>query len=61
MYSTSEQRTQASGALLLSELHLSCIANNFLNIYPSKLVIILLESSSIGTFFKKLISLVSVL
>jgi hypothetical protein len=39
-----ERRTQASAALLLRELHLSYIANNFFNIYPIKLVTFILES-----------------
>jgi hypothetical protein len=56
-----ERRTQASGALLLRELHLSYIANNFFNIKPFKLVIFLLESPSIGLSFKKVISLVDLL
>jgi hypothetical protein len=56
-----ERRTRASAALLLRELHLSYIANNFFNIYLIKLVIFLLESSTIGLSFKEVISLVSVL
>jgi hypothetical protein len=56
-----ERRTRASAALLLRELHLSYIANNFFNIYAIKLVIFLLESTSIGLSFKKIDSLVSLL
>jgi hypothetical protein len=48
-----ERRTRVSGALLLRELHISYIANNFLNIYPIKLVISLLKSSIVGLLFLK--------
>jgi hypothetical protein len=56
-----ERRTRASAALLPRELHLPYIANNFINIYPIKIVIFLLEGPSIGLSFKKRISLVSLL
>jgi hypothetical protein len=61
MYYMGERSTQASGPLLLRELHLSYIANNFFNIYFIKLVIFLLESSSIELSFKKITSLVGLL
>jgi hypothetical protein len=56
-----EWDTQASRTLLLRELPLCYIANNFFNIYCIKLVIFLLESSRIGLSFKEIISLVSLL
>jgi hypothetical protein len=59
--STTERATPSSGPLLPRELHLSYIANNFFNIYPNKLITFLLESPSIGLYFKKRISLVSLL
>jgi hypothetical protein len=58
MCSTTKRITLLSRLLLLRELHLSYIANNFFNIYSIKLVSFLLEGLSTELSFKKRISLV---